>query len=191
MNPSLGILTLNSLFYLISSVISIFGLLLLLRAWLYRWAMSPNHPFMQLAHKSTDWIIKPLSRIVPPYRDFDTPTVLVALLTALLSMFVKQWMFDVVFSPVDLIVMPIAILLCWGLNMLVWGMLIWVILTWVNPTSMFTYTLNVLLEPFLRPVRRFLPSLGGFDFSPVVIFIVAQALLTVLMPIANGYVKLF
>lgn len=44
--------------------------------------------------------------------------------------------------------------------------------------------LDRLILPLLRPIRRVLPPLGGFDFSPVVLIIliqaVAQALIWVL-----------
>lgn len=33
------------------------------------------------------------------------------------------------------------------------------------------YGLNNLLEPIYRPIRRFLPSAGGMDFSPIVVFL--------------------
>lgn len=32
--------------------------------------------------------------------------------------------------------------------------------------------LNALTEPVLRPLRRMLPSLGGMDFSPIVLFLI-------------------
>lgn len=33
------------------------------------------------------------------------------------------------------------------------------------------FGLNNLLEPIYRPIRRFLPSAGGMDFSPIVVFL--------------------
>lgn len=33
------------------------------------------------------------------------------------------------------------------------------------------YALNQLLEPIYRPIRRFLPTTGGIDFSPLVLFL--------------------
>ncbi len=32
--------------------------------------------------------------------------------------------------------------------------------------------LNALTEPVLRPIRRFLPSLGGLDISPVILILI-------------------
>jgi YggT family protein len=59
---------------------------------------------------------------------------------------------------------------------------IWVIMSWllafgvVNSHNRFVYMLNDFLEritePALRPIRRFLPLMGGVDLSPLVLILV-------------------
>ena len=36
----------------------------------------------------------------------------------------------------------------------------------------FTMLVNQITEPLLRPLRRVLPSFGGFDFSPTVVLLI-------------------
>ena len=43
------------------------------------------------------------------------------------------------------------------------------------------YGLNNLLEPIYRPIRRYLPSAGGMDFSPIVVFLGIFALQTIII----------
>jgi YggT family protein len=43
-------------------------------------------------------------------------------------------------------------------------------------------TLFVLTEPALRPIRRFVPPLGGFDLSFLVLFILIQLVRMVIIP---------
>ena len=38
------------------------------------------------------------------------------------------------------------------------------------------YALHNLLEPIYRPIRRYLPSTGGMDFSPIIVFLGIYAL---------------
>ena len=38
-------------------------------------------------------------------------------------------------------------------------------------TNIILYALNRLTDPFLIPIRRFLPNLGGIDLSPVVLIL--------------------
>lgn len=58
-----------------------------------------------------------------------------------------------------------------------------VIISWVNPDPSNTLVklLNSATEPVLRPVRNLLPSMGGFDFSPIVVLIGLQVLTNLLI----------
>jgi len=53
-----------------------------------------------------------------------------------------------------------------------------VILSWVNlsPDNPFLRLVQRLTEPVLAPLRRVLPSAGGFDFSPLVALLLIRLL---------------
>lgn len=61
----------------------------------------------------------------------------------------------------------------------------------INPRNQFVGTVGNFLfritEPALRPIRRFMPDLGGIDISPIIllllIFFIRQFLLTTVAPI--------
>jgi YggT family protein len=67
------------------------------------------------------------------------------------------------------------------LNIYIWVIIASVIMSWliafnvINPRNQFVYTLrNVfyqLTEPVFAPIRRFIPSFGGIDFSPIVVIL--------------------
>lgn len=48
-----------------------------------------------------------------------------------------------------------------------------IVLTWIphNPQSQAVTFLYKITEPVLAPVRRVIPSIGGIDISPIVVFI--------------------
>lgn len=48
-----------------------------------------------------------------------------------------------------------------------------VVLSWINlsPDNPVVRVVRQLTEPVLEQVRKILPSAGGFDFSPVVVFL--------------------
>ncbi len=69
-----------------------------------------------------------------------------------------------------------------ALRLYMWAVIISVVLTWlvhfrvvdtrnqyVNMIGNFLWRLT---EPSLRPIRRFLPNLGGIDISPIVLFLI-------------------
>ena len=53
-----------------------------------------------------------------------------------------------------------------------------VILSWINlsPDNQFLRLVQRLTEPVLAPLRRVLPSAGGFDFSPIVALVLVRLL---------------
>ena len=52
-------------------------------------------------------------------------------------------------------------------------LIIRIVLTWIphNPHSQAVTFLYKITEPVLEPVRRVIPSIGGIDISPIVVFI--------------------
>ncbi len=67
------------------------------------------------------------------------------------------------------------------IDIYIWLLILSVILSWlvafniVNTSNRIVYVIGEALfritEPALRPIRRFLPSLGGIDISPVVLIL--------------------
>ncbi len=177
----------SALYFLVSSVLSIFGVILLLRAWMYRWALSPAHPLVQLTRRVTDWIVVPTSKVLHPVGNVDSASIVLSLGFAVLYMLLNRWLrFPV--EGVNLLVVPFFTWVSWILSMLNWGLIFYVLLSWLNPSSPMTYTLAILLEPFLAPIRRVLPQFGSIDFSPVVVFLLVGVLSNFVMPLAYGRV---
>jgi YggT family protein len=82
----------------------------------------------------------------------------------------------------DLLAMNSLILLILTvIELYIWVLIISAVLSWlvafnvVNTHNRFVYTVSDFLyrvtEPALRPIRRFVPLLGGVDISPVVLIL--------------------
>jgi len=56
------------------------------------------------------------------------------------------------------------------LTILTWAIIIRALISWVNPDpyNQIVQFLYRVTEPILMPIRRILPAMGGFDFSPIV-----------------------
>ena len=71
--------------------------------------------------------------------------------------------------------------IAWLIDLYIWVFIISAILSWlvafnvINMGNRFVYmltnTLYRLTEPVLRPIRRYMPDLGGIDISPLVAII--------------------
>jgi YggT family protein len=51
----------------------------------------------------------------------------------------------------------------------------------MDPYHPFRRTLDSIVQPMLAPIRRVLPTLGGFDFSPLVLIILIDLIESVLV----------
>jgi YggT family protein len=62
-----------------------------------------------------------------------------------------------------------------------------VLISWVqlDPYHPVVRFLHDATEPVLRPVRELLPPMGGFDLSPMVVFIAIQLLAGILRAMAS------
>ena len=69
-----------------------------------------------------------------------------------------------------------------AIDFYIWVVIISAILSWliafnvINTSNRFVYTVSDALwrltEPALRPIRRFMPNLGGVDISPVILILI-------------------
>ena len=176
--------------FVFTAVMSILGVLLLLRAWVYVWAFSSRHPIVQLARRSTDWLVEPLSKFIPRSGSYDWPSLAAALLAAVIMVLMQRVLTGMPYTPVGLVIAPLATVLRWALEMMSWGVFIWVVMTWLSPQSPMTYALGTLVDPFVRPVRRIIPMFGRFDFSPIVVILLTNILLILVTPVSHGYIPL-
>jgi YggT family protein len=53
------------------------------------------------------------------------------------------------------------------------------VLSWVNSNTPLMPVVYELTEPFLRPLRRFVPMVANVDLTPLVLFILCQLILMV------------
>ena len=76
---------------------------------------------------------------------------------------------------------PFLLFIDYLLNLYTWVVIASVVFSWliafnvINPNNQFVRSvwqaLNAVTEPLLRPIRRFLPDLGGLDLSPIVLLL--------------------
>jgi YggT family protein len=93
---------------------------------------------------------------------------------------------------------PVLNTIMYALNIYIWIMIAAAIYSWlfafnvinsrnqfVNMIGRFLYNVT---EPVLKPIRRFMPDLGGVDISPIVVFIliylIQQLIIYYLYPLA-------
>ncbi len=163
---------------------SLFGALLLARAWIYAVRLHPFNPMSQAIHQATNWLVVPMRKVLPTTKSFDWASIVAALLVALAYLLLMWVVSTGTLPPPSLLpAMALAALIAvarWSLSLIVWMTLIQAVLSWVNPMATIMPVLRTLTEPLLLPIRRIMPNFGTLDLSPIALLILAQIAMMVL-----------
>ena len=177
-----------ALAYLIDVFFGLFTYALLLRLVMQLMRAPFRNPLGQAVMALTDWIVKPLRKLLPGLRGVDWASVVAAVLFQFAWLLALQLVFGRAFALLGpglaflLIATIIALVkaLLWLAIVVVFAQ---AILSWVAPDGPLAGVLNALTFPLLRPVRRVLPPIGGtLDLSPLVVIVIAQLLLITIVP---------
>src|SRR5690606_25461330 len=176
------------LYFLLNVLFSLFGIALIIRAWMYAIRLHPFNPYSQAVLRATNWFVTPLRNVIKPGNRVDWPSLFACWLTALLYL-LMMWLLLTGRLPsseglVRSLVAAVVTMAKWAFNVVLWVTLIQAILSWVNPMAPVMPLLHTLTAPLLDPIRRFMPNLGGLDLSPLALLLLAQVAIMVLQRFA-------
>jgi YggT family protein len=168
----LGILQL-----IIDTAASVLGGVLLLRFWMQAIRVRPPAQVAQFTFTLTDWLVRPMRRLVPGVGGFDWASLIGAFLVVLLAnsiMLIAGW-------PAEAIILGALFRF---LNWIIYGfvalLIIEAVFSWINPHAPLAPFIHALNDPLLRPLRRVIPPIGGIDLTVLVALILLQVLQMVL-----------
>ncbi len=186
------------IFHILSLLINIFASLVagaaLLRAYLqYHYiplSTRSGNPFAPLIFALTNWIVLPLRRIIPAVGRVDTSSVLASLmviafktiayaLMGIMSTLPLVIAIDTGFEFFSLILSCLSSLL-----------LAYVVLSWVQRNSPLFDLLSRMVIPILAPIRQRIKTLGGMDWSVLVVFLLLQIANIVLVDVHSSLIEL-
>ncbi|MCK0106934.1 YggT family protein [Marinobacter sp. S0848L] len=178
------ILMIASTFYM--SVVLLRFLLQLARADFY-------NPISQFVVKATNPPLRPLRRIIPGWGGIDGAALVLAILIQAITFFLMLLIYNSgmpSFNPLTLLVWGTLNVLSLIVKIYFWSVIAVVVVSWIAPQSGHPAIQLVvqITEPVMRPVRNIMPSMGGLDLSPIIVFLILNVLDVVLnhMKIAAG-----
>ena len=130
-----------------------------------------HNPICQFLYKASNPLLMPLRKIIPAWRRLDIAGVVLAWALLLLKRVLIFAMLASVPSFGGLMLIALADLIGFTLMVMLILIFVRVILSFVGSDSYHPVVPLVfqLTEPVLKPVRKRLPVLGGFDLSPMIV----------------------
>lgn len=172
----------NMTTFLLNAVFGILTFLLVLR-FLMQWTRTSfQNPLGQMAMALTDFMVKPARKLIPPARQLDLSTLLLAWLVQVILFAMLTLLAAAPVSPMFWFWQALVAVLGQMLDVFFYAILLMAILSWVNPYSPIYGVLNQLSAPILNPLRNVLPSIQGFDFSALVALLLLQMISHIVLP---------
>jgi YggT family protein len=168
--------------FVLDAIFSLFILAALVRFWMQALRASARNPIAQFTIALTDWAVRPLRRVIPGLFALD----IASLVVAWLGEFVLQVLLLLVagVSPMaNPAVLSVLLFLAFvkmirlSIYVFMGAIIIQAVLSWVNPYHPVAPFFDALTRPFLKPVQKAVPPIGGVDITPVLVLIFFQLLL--------------
>ncbi len=165
-----------------------FVVMLLLRFY-FQWLRVPfRNQAGEFVIATTNWIVMPARRVVPPLFGLDLASLLCAwiLQAAILALLLVIGGRDLTSAPGVaagvLFALALVDLVQASLKILLFVVVLQAVLSWVSPHNPLQYVLDAVTRPMLRPIRRLVPPIANVDMSPFVLILV---LLVLMVPLAE------
>ena len=177
-----------ALAYLIDVVFGLFTYALLLRFVMQVVRAPFRNQVGQAVIALTDWIVKPLRKLLPGFRGIDWASLVATYLFQVLWLLAYYLVFGFGFSLLGagfayLLLAALVALVKAAIWLLIVVVIVQAVLSWTAPDGPLAGLLNALTFPLLRPVRKFVPLIGGtLDLSPLIVLVLAQLVLMTLVP---------
>ena len=171
----------------------------LLARFLMQWARAPfRNPLGAFVIAITDWAVKPTRRLIPSAFGWDMPSLLLAWLMQLIFHGLVLTLSSSVLSVAEVIpaalgglaLLAVVDVIRTALYLLTGVVIISALLSWINPYAPMAPIFNQVARPFLNPIQRVIPPIGGVDLSPMVLLLALQLLLSVLATVQHSLVRI-
>jgi YggT family protein len=165
---------LNSILTLIvDTVAAVLGGVLLLRFWMQVVRVRPPASLGQFTFQLTDWLVRPLRRLLPGVGGYDWASMTAACLVIVIAVAIDLAVTSRL-TPQFLVLLSLLRFIEWVFYGFIGLILIEAIFSWVNPHAPLAPFIRALNDPLLRPLRRVVPLIGNIDLTPLVALVLLR-----------------
>ncbi|HEX2547755.1 MAG TPA: YggT family protein [Ramlibacter sp.] len=174
--------------FLLDVIAGLLGGACLLRLYMQVQRIPFGNPVGRFIFALTDWIVLPIRKVLPGYKRWDFASLIAAYLFEL-AHFGILWL---LLGRGNAAVVPV--LAAFGLVRLVISgaiglVIVYAILSWVQADSPIVDVIDRLTAPMLRPFRKVIPLVGGFDLSPLALLVVLQVCAIIVAHLQDALIR--
>ena len=173
--------------FLLDVAAGLLGGACLLRLYMQHQRIPFGNPVGRFVFALTDWIVLPLRKVLPGYKRWDFASLVAAYLFELAQFGILALMIGRGGAMVPMLALfgLVRLLISGAVGLTI----VYAILSWVNADSPMTDVIDRLASPLLRPFRRMIPLVGGFDLSPLALLIVLQVLAIIVANLQDALLR--
>ncbi|MCX7120426.1 MAG: YggT family protein [Gammaproteobacteria bacterium] len=149
--------------------------ILLLRLLLQKLGANWHNPFSQFIIQLTEKPLTFLRKIAPGFKGFDTAILLFAIILQFVEITLLCLLqFGGMPAMLGALVMTLGEIMSKFVYIYLYGIIINAIASWFpqSESHPILQLINLIIEPVLSPIRRYVPLIAGIDFSPVIALLV-------------------
>lgn len=166
--------------FLINAIFDFYIFILMARLIMVFTGINYFNPVVQFIVKLTQFIVNPLRRLIPNVGRLELASLVLILVIEAIKFLLVSLVTVGVPSLFGIILLVIGDTLGMLINFFFYAILLQVILSWIQPDSPMNGMLNQIISPIMRPIQRLVPTVGGFDISPIPALLLLH-LLTILL----------
>ena len=133
-----------------------------------------GNPFSHILYPLTNWLVRPLSKIIPFGARIDINSLFASYLLVLFKVLLLQALSNLGHLNVQILVIALFDLFDLALSGLIGLLLVYVIFSWVQTYSPTQELFVQMVEPLLKPLRKISPRISGLDLSALVLMLIIQ-----------------
>ena len=158
--------------FLLDVAAGLLGGACLLRMYMQYQRVPFGNPVGRFIFALTDWIVLPLRKVLPGTKKWDLSSVLAAYLIELAQFGLLALMLGRGYGYVP--VLALFGLVRLAISGAIGLVIVFAILSWVQADSPIVDVIDRVTSPLLRPFRKIIPLVGGFDLSPLALLVLLQ-----------------
>ena len=177
MTIGMGVLT--SFWRMADVLFQVYVVLILIFSVFYKYARYPANPFIRTGFRMMEPVYAFIGRAAPPLKEW--PGITAFFIGLLIHFSISFVIFYVIYStgqtflhghPGGLALWALRYsmsVLLYLATFFTWTIIIGALMSWISPdpNNPIVEIIRLLSEPINRPFRRFIPSIGGIDISPI------------------------